>query len=225
MVRRRISPRAQKAIHAEPHRGLPKPVCGESHLWAFPLKRSRSRGLDELPRGRHQEAKPVWTKPRSIVLIDWSKDPCSRVAARPFRSPSRKSRIASNAVGLHVNARSSTATSRSRSPRRACRRICRHGPHRRIALSPSRTASEASCLVAGSHHLEMVAPPAGSPPIAFGPSHITHHRVLFPKSHRHPTTHNPSSVNHFRPHATTAHSTINCTPRNNAEQEKYEFRF
>ena len=115
-----------------------------------------------------------------------------------------------------------TATSRSRSPRRACRRICRHGPHRRIALSPSRTASEASCLVAGSHHLEMVAPPPGSPPIAFGPSHITRHRVLFPKSHRHPTTHNPSSVNHFRPHATTAHSTINCTPRNYAEQEKYE---
>ena len=160
MVRRRMSRRAQKAIHAEPHRGLPKSVCGESHLWAFPLKRSRSRGLDELPRGRHQEAKPVWTKPRSIVSIDWSKDPCSRVAARPFRSPSRKSRIASNAVGLHVNARSSTATSRSRSPRRACRRICRHGPHRRIALSPSRTASEASCLVAGSHHLEMVAHPA-----------------------------------------------------------------
>lgn len=35
--------------------------------------------------------------------------------------------------------------------------------------------------------------------MAFHPRHITHHRVIFPQSHRHPTTRNPSSVNHFRP--------------------------
>jgi len=70
-----------------------------------------------------------------------------------------------------------------------------------------------------------VASPSGATPVAVQPRHITHHRVLFPKSHRHPTTRNPSSVNHFRPHATTTHSTINCTPRNYAEQEKYEFCF
>ena len=58
--------------------------------------------------------------------------------------------------------------------------------------------------------------------MAFQLRHITHRRVLFPQSHRHPTTRNPSSGNHFRPHATTAHSTIYDNPRNYAEQEKYE---
>ena len=44
-----------------------------------------------------------------------------------------------------------------------------------------------------------VASPSGATPVAIQPRHITHHCVLFPIRHQHPTTRNPSSVNHFRP--------------------------